>query len=393
MFALKNSALLRDQIEDSLATRFPLALSSRPQPKPAQTPSGIASLDELLHGGFPEGVITELVGVECSGRTTAAAAYLAAVMQEGNVCAWVDVADALDPESLAACGVDLDRLLWVRCGTETQALSAVQPEVCQAAPKPVELSSLPPRHTGGGSAHPRSEGRGMPHAIGELMKAHGGLYDKEVRRKKRMVGTPGAPNRPLTQRSEEREEQVAYDRLPPRRGDNLAIVPRRAEPQLQHAANPSSGERSASPSVLGKPASARKPWPVLDQALRATDLLLQGGGFSSIVLDLGSTPAEAAWRIPLATWFRFRAACQRTRVSLVLLTQHPCARSSAELVVRLQSGRMEADSQVMTGIRYQADVQRSRTEERHARVVPIRKPPQSVRPGAWKSETAWARGR
>jgi recombination protein RecA len=133
-------------------------------------------------------------------------------------------------------------------------------------------------------------------------------------------------------------------------------------------------------------------WKLVDQALRATDLLLQGGGFSAIVLDLGSVPPEIAWRIPLAMWFRFRAACERTRISLLLLTQHPCARSSAELVVRLDPGSMEAEGLVMTGIRYHATTERSRSRESD-RVVPIRKPPQSERPGQWKSEAAWARMR
>ena len=39
---------------------------------------------------------------------------------------------------------------------------------------------------------------------------------------------------------------------------------------------------------------AAKPWTRLDQALRATDLLLQAGGFAAIVLDLGDTAAEHA---------------------------------------------------------------------------------------------------
>jgi recombination protein RecA len=137
----------------------------------------------------------------------------------------------------------------------------------------------------------------------------------------------------------------------------------------------------------------RKPWQAVDQALKTTDLLLQAGGFSAIVLDLGSIPPEIAWRIPLATWFRFRAACERTRVSLLLLTQHPCARSSAELVVRLEPGSMEAENRVMTGIRYHATTERSRSREDAPRVVSIRKPPQSERPGQWKSEAAWARMR
>ncbi len=41
-----------------------------------------------------------------------------------------------------------------------------------------------------------------------------------------------------------------------------------------------------------------KPWMQLDQALRATDLLLQAGGFAAIVLDLGDSAVEHANRIP-----------------------------------------------------------------------------------------------
>jgi recombination protein RecA len=62
-----------------------------------------------------------------------------------------------------------------------------------------------------------------------------------------------------------------------------------------------------------------KPWTRLDQALRATDLLLQAGGFAAIVLDLGDMEPAHAMRIPLTTWFRFRQAADRTRCSLVVL--------------------------------------------------------------------------
>ena len=67
----------------------------------------------------------------------------------------------------------------------------------------------------------------------------------------------------------------------------------------------------ALPQVRHRPSvnePATKPFAQLDQALRATDLLLQAGGFAAIVLDLGDTAAEHARRIPLATWFRFRQA-------------------------------------------------------------------------------------
>lgn len=82
------------------------------------------------------------------------------------------------------------------------------------------------------------------------------------------------------------------------------------------------------------PRRSRKPiWKRLDQALRATDLLLQAGGFAAIVLDLGDTPREHGSLIPLATWFRYRQGAERSRASLVVLGQAPYAQSSAAVVL------------------------------------------------------------
>lgn len=83
-----------------------------------------------------------------------------------------------------------------------------------------------------------------------------------------------------------------------------------------------------------------KPWPRLEQAIRATDLLLQAGGFAAIVLDLAGTAPEHANRIPLATWFRFRQAAARTRTSLLVLGRAACAQSSAAAV--LECGHLTA---------------------------------------------------
>ena len=234
----------------------------------------------------------------------------------------------------------------------------------------------------------------MPEAVEAVLTAHGGLYDRQIRPRKRVIGTPGAPNRPVSYRSENREEQVNSDRRPARRGDNLALVPRCAEPQPRQAPRlPSSRRTPEKPSKLleGSGSTPGKSlWKPIDQALRSTDLLLHNGGFAAIVLDLGGVAPELAWRIPLATWFRFRAACERTRTSLILLTQQPCARSSAELVLRLKSGEIETLGNVMAGVHYDAAMKRSRFAESEPRVVSIRKPPQPERPGQWKSGAAWA---
>lgn len=391
MSSRSNLALIRHQVEDALGSHLTEALSPQPRTKPQCIPCGVPALDDLLHGGLHTGVLTELVGAECSGRTTAALAYTAAVMQRGGVCAWIDVSDALCPESAAVCGVDLERLLWVRCSADQQAPPVTPSENSPAHSTLLQASTVHPYRAYGGSPHPRSEGRNMPQAVSDLMAAHGGLYDKQIRKEKRSIGTPGAQNRPLVYRSEHREEQINSDRLPPRRGDNLLIEPLCAEPQPRRAANIPSNTRLAAGALTPSKAraSVKKPWPVLDQALRVADLLTQGGGFSAIVLDLGSVAPEAAWRIPLATWFRFRAACERTRSSLILLTQHSCARSSAEMVVRMQGGVMESENRVMTGIRYLAAIHRNRGHQSDTRVVSIRKQPKPD--GAWRSEAAWAR--
>ncbi len=107
---------LRAQIEANLAERIPSALTPLPRVPYPVVPTGIREIDALLHGGFPVGAISEIVGPECSGRTSLALAFVAGMTQEGKVCAWVDVSDTLHPESAAAIGVDLSRLLWIRCG-------------------------------------------------------------------------------------------------------------------------------------------------------------------------------------------------------------------------------------------------------------------------------------
>jgi hypothetical protein len=87
--------------------------------------------------------------------------------------------------------------------------------------------------------------------------------------------------------------------------------------------------------------NADKPWSLLEQALKATDLLLQAGAFGAIVLDMSDMLPQHTMRIPLATWYRFRLAAEQARTAPVLLTQSPCAhidRVSPMSVLRLKKG-------------------------------------------------------
>jgi recombination protein RecA len=92
------------------------------RPVPEMVSSGIAEMDALT-GGLPRGCLTEICGPASSGRTTLLLSAVAAATRRGEFCAVVDASDALDPQSVAAAGIELDRLLWVRCGKSSQKKS------------------------------------------------------------------------------------------------------------------------------------------------------------------------------------------------------------------------------------------------------------------------------
>jgi recombination protein RecA len=75
----------------------------------------------------------------------------------------------------------------------------------------------------------------------------------------------------------------------------------------------------------------------IDQTLRATDLLLQGGGFSFIALDLSDVRAEVLRHVPLDAWFRFRRAVEDTPTILVVLEPESNAKTCASLVLRMEA--------------------------------------------------------
>ena len=262
-----SAAALRLKIEHALEHRFPAALTPAPRTIREVATTGIPAIDTLLEGGLPVGAISELAGAESSGRTSLALAFVARRTAEEKVCAWVDGGDAFDPESAAASGVDLRRLLWVRC-------RSLPTQVRAAAAK-----------------------------------------------------SPAWKNRQVT-----------------------------------------------------------RPWAQLEQALRATDLLLQAGGFAAIVLDLGGISPEDGRRIPLATWFRFRQAADRTRCSLVVLGKAAYAQSSAAVVLEFEPmDAQTAGETVLRGFTFEARRERVRTTTSTPITSGARKPATAT----WSASAAW----
>lgn len=140
-----------------------------------------------------------------------------------------------------------------------------------------------------------------------------------------------------------------------------------------------------------KIAGKSRPWTRLDQALRATDLLLQAGGFAAIVLDLADTGPEHAGRIPLATWFRYRQAADRSRCSLLVLGKAAYAQSSAALAVEcapLQS--KTAGDTVLEGFTYELRRGRQRFAEAN---MPGRQGVRKAPATTWSSGAAWEVGK
>ena len=347
---MSSAAVVRLQVESALCRKIPSALTPATKMIRPVVATGIPALDQMLAGGLPVGAMTEVVGPECSGRTTLGLSFLAGITRAAGVGAWIDVSDALDPESAAAAGVDLSRLLWVRCGVST----ANPPASCESSFTLPEKYLVPSPakkglHGGGFGAHPRNEVKGLSTAVSGFLRP----------------GTTAA----------------------------AAIAPRCAEPQRKAKEEREifAPSRSPQPIAATGPVIAAKPWSRLEQALRVTDLLLQAGGFGAIVLDMGGIAPEHALRVPLATWFRYRAAAERSQTSIVLLTQHACAKSSAELVLRMQPGNpIGEETTVLAGIEHRVEILRERFAPAPAHVVPLRKPPQRERNAGWQSRATWA---
>jgi len=184
------AAVLRKQFESLLGGH----LGWQEKPAAETVPSGVEAIDRAI-GGLPRGCLTEIFGAPSSGRASLLVSILAGATARQEFCALVDAEDAFDPLSAAAAGVELRRLLWIRCGHNAE------------------------------------------------------------------------------------------------------------------------------------------------HALRVSDLLLQGGGFGVVVLDLGDTPVRSARRISLTSWFRLRRAVEHTPMVLIAVERQSNAKTCASLMLELSRER------------------------------------------------------
>lgn len=76
-----------------------------------------------------------------------------------------------------------------------------------------------------------------------------------------------------------------------------------------------------------------------EHALKAADLLIQGGGFGLVAMDLGDTPIQTARRISLTSWFRLRRAVEHTSTILITVARQSNAKTCASLILECQRER------------------------------------------------------
>jgi recombination protein RecA len=379
---MPSATALREQIESVLAMRIPAALSAHPRGTPELLPTGIAEVDALLEGGLPLGGVTEVIGPLCSGRSTLVLSVLAGITRQGAAAAYVDVSDAFDPYSAAAMGIDLGRLLWVRAGVLEEKPSA---SLSVTDKWPLEAKTRPGQDVkyGCGGSHPRAEMRGIEHAVERLFQPK---------------AAPESATVPLVDYSARCAESLRGRRVAQSSIDRQnAQLSGQVEQKKNTATERSLGPRLR-PSDKFRYRSAKEGWDRLDRALRATDLLLNTGGFRAIVVDMGDVGPEQARRVPLASWYRFRLQAENSRAILILVTQTPCASSCTSVALHC----IEADEQwqyanevpvglpLLTGFRYKVSADRKRGSAQES-FHPFKKKPVSSAETSWKSTTVWAR--
>lgn len=102
-------------------------------------PTGSRWLDSIIsrgkRAGIPVGKITEIAGLEATGKSYMAAQIAANAQRQGIGVVYFDAESAIDPEFLAAAGCDLENVLYIQAQSVEFVLETMEDLLASASEK------------------------------------------------------------------------------------------------------------------------------------------------------------------------------------------------------------------------------------------------------------------
>jgi recombination protein RecA len=108
-----------------------------------------------------------------------------------------------------------------------------------------------------------------------------------------------------------------------------------------------------------------------EKALKATDLIIQAGGFGVVALDLAGVAARDARRISLASWFRLRHAVEKTPTALILIGAERYAASCSTLQIESRSTGFQMVDDLLGGLVIHAAIGPRNRAKSHFALKPL----------------------
>jgi recombination protein RecA len=298
-------------------------------------PTGLPALDVL--GGVPQAALTQVCIPQnmASGKMAVLCSLLSQATGREEVCALIDAGDRFDTASAVSTGVDLSRLLWVRCGKKLHAApdgKFLLPLRCKKTSQSAldDKSQLSVHHGGNSNAAPDDRSLSSPHCEKNW---HAAASDGELSFSSKQK-TPSAKITNGKHKSVAEQKSTNQKPTNPKHATQLHSdapenVRRESDQQMQ------AGESRIVRTEF-RSADARRMQPI-EQAFKAADILIQNGGFGLIVIDLGEIDERLVRKIPLTTWFRFARVIERQPTALVVFATYPAAQSCAALTLHIKN--------------------------------------------------------
>tara|TARA_R110001632_G_scaffold131009_1_gene245120 strand:+ start:965 stop:2095 length:1131 start_codon:yes stop_codon:yes gene_type:complete len=124
------AASLNKQFKDYKVAHFLDGSEDTPTDLTEWISTGSSTLDLAIanrpHGGIPVGRITEITGLEASGKSLLAAHILANTQKKDGLAVYIDTENAMNEEFLRAIGMDVSKMLYVQLETIEDIFESIE---------------------------------------------------------------------------------------------------------------------------------------------------------------------------------------------------------------------------------------------------------------------------